>query len=123
MNILYLMLQLFHEQKEYIRGISAWNFNLEDLKSQAALVSIFTFLLCLFIYLIRWKIRHNWAWTSFSLWTFYCWQQIQDADISNAEEPKEISECFMVPAVGLSPLAANNSDGAPTLDKEVLFLS
>ncbi|XP_057447450.1 serine/threonine-protein kinase BLUS1 [Lotus japonicus] len=67
-------------QKEYIRGISAWNFNLEDLKSQAAL--------------------------------------IQDADISNAEEPKEISECFMVPAVGLSPLAANNSDGAPTLDKE-----
>ncbi|RZC10335.1 Serine/threonine-protein kinase fray2 isoform C [Glycine soja] len=25
-------------QKEYIRGISAWNFNLEDLKSQAALI-------------------------------------------------------------------------------------
>lgn len=28
-------------QQEYIRGISAWNFNLEDLKSQAALVSLF----------------------------------------------------------------------------------
>ena len=27
-------------QQEYIRGISAWNFNLEDLKNQAALVSI-----------------------------------------------------------------------------------
>ncbi|KAL0647916.1 hypothetical protein Bca4012_046207 [Brassica carinata] len=26
-------------QQEYIRGISAWNFNLEDLKSQAALIS------------------------------------------------------------------------------------
>lgn len=26
-------------QQEYIRGISAWNFNLEDLKNQAALVS------------------------------------------------------------------------------------
>lgn len=25
-------------QREYIRGISAWNFNLEDLKTQAALV-------------------------------------------------------------------------------------
>lgn len=25
-------------QQEYIRGISAWNFNLEDLKNQAALV-------------------------------------------------------------------------------------
>lgn len=27
-------------QQEYIRGISAWNFNLEDLKNQAALVCI-----------------------------------------------------------------------------------
>ena len=26
-------------QQEYIRGISAWNFDLEDLKNQAALVS------------------------------------------------------------------------------------
>ncbi|KAK1398210.1 hypothetical protein POM88_008073 [Heracleum sosnowskyi] len=25
-------------QQEYIRGISAWNFNLEDLKNQAALI-------------------------------------------------------------------------------------
>jgi len=25
-------------QQEYIRGISAWNFNLDDLKAQAALV-------------------------------------------------------------------------------------
>ncbi|CAI8594502.1 unnamed protein product [Vicia faba] len=33
---LYEMEQL--SQKEYIRGISAWNFNLEDLKSQAALI-------------------------------------------------------------------------------------
>lgn len=41
---------VLYVQKEYIRGISAWNFNLEDLKSQAALVSIVTFLLCL-IYL------------------------------------------------------------------------
>lgn len=30
-------------QQEYIRGISAWNFNLEDLKSQAALVSNFCY--------------------------------------------------------------------------------
>ncbi|BBH00414.1 Protein kinase superfamily protein [Prunus dulcis] len=28
---------IFYEQQEYIRGISAWNFNLEDLKNQAAL--------------------------------------------------------------------------------------
>ena len=27
-------------QKEYIRGISGWNFNLEDLKNAAALVRI-----------------------------------------------------------------------------------
>jgi len=44
--MLCLTMQLFQIQKEYIRGISAWNFNLEDLKSQAALVSIFTFLFC-----------------------------------------------------------------------------
>lgn len=25
-------------QQEYIRGVSAWNFNLEDLRNQAALV-------------------------------------------------------------------------------------
>ncbi|KAJ1416513.1 Protein kinase domain [Sesbania bispinosa] len=76
-------------QKEYIRGISAWNFNLEDLKSQAAL--------------------------------------IQDADMPNAEEPdmdkkqKDKSDDSRVPAEGLSPVAANHSDGAPTLDKEDEF--
>lgn len=32
-------------QQEYIRGISAWNFNLEDLKAQAALVRRFFFYL------------------------------------------------------------------------------
>ncbi|XP_027359541.1 serine/threonine-protein kinase BLUS1 isoform X4 [Abrus precatorius] len=73
-------------QKEYIRGISAWNFNLDDLKSQAAL--------------------------------------IQDDDIPNAEEPdrdkkqKNSLDDFRVPAEGLSAVAANHSDGAPTQDKE-----
>lgn len=76
-------------QKEYIRGISAWNFNLEDLKSQAAL--------------------------------------IQDADMPNAEEPdmdkkqKDKSDDSRVPVEGLSPVAANHSDGAPILDKEDEF--
>ncbi|KAL8550914.1 hypothetical protein ACS0TY_000116 [Phlomoides rotata] len=27
-----------HLQQEYIRGISAWNFNMEDLRNQAALI-------------------------------------------------------------------------------------
>jgi serine/threonine-protein kinase OSR1/STK39 len=31
-------MQLFAFQKEYIRGISGWNFNLEDLKNAAALI-------------------------------------------------------------------------------------
>ncbi|CAJ2665393.1 serine/threonine-protein kinase BLUS1 isoform X2 [Trifolium pratense] len=71
-------------QKEYIRGISAWNFNLEDLKSQAAL--------------------------------------IQDADMSNAEEPdtdkkkKDISNDLKVPTE--EPSASNHSDGTSTQDKE-----
>jgi serine/threonine-protein kinase OSR1/STK39 len=71
-------------QKEYIRGISAWNFNLEDLKSQAAL--------------------------------------IQDADMSNAEEPdtdkkkKDISNDLKVPAE--EPSASNHLDGRSTQDKE-----
>lgn len=30
-------------QKEYMRGISGWNFNLEDLKAQAALVILLAF--------------------------------------------------------------------------------
>lgn len=42
--------KLFYLQKEYIRGISAWNFNLEDLKSQAALVSIYILLVSDFIF-------------------------------------------------------------------------
>ncbi|KAK2365569.1 Protein kinase superfamily protein [Trifolium repens] len=71
-------------QKEYIRGISAWNFNLEDLKSQAAL--------------------------------------IQDADMSNAEEPdtdkkkKDISNDLKVSAE--EPSASNHLDGRSTQDKE-----
>ena len=34
----FLLTQVFAFQKEYIRGISGWNFNLEDLKTAAALV-------------------------------------------------------------------------------------
>lgn len=56
-----------------------------------------------------------------------CWQQIQDADMPNAEEPdmdkkqKDRSDDLRVPAEELS--AANHSDCASTLDKEVLLLS
>lgn len=32
-------------QNEYKRGVSAWNFDIEDLKAQAALVSIFASLI------------------------------------------------------------------------------
>lgn len=67
-NILYLMMQLFHMQKEYIRGISAWNFNLEDLKNQAALVSIFTFLFCLiYLFELDGLVSYSLAIISFSL--------------------------------------------------------
>lgn len=37
LNLIFKFIYFFLQQ-EYIRGISAWNFNLEDLKSQAALV-------------------------------------------------------------------------------------
>lgn len=56
-----------------------------------------------------------------------CWQQIQDADMPNAEEPdmdkkqKDRSDDLRVPAEELS--AANHTDCASTLDKEVLLLS
>lgn len=61
-------MQLFYMQKEYIRGISAWNFNLEDLKNQAALVSTLTFLFCL-IYLFEFdgQVSYSLAILSFSL--------------------------------------------------------
>lgn len=47
--------QFSYLQQEYIRGISAWNFNLEDLKNQAALVS--NVRLCLLIFFPVMKIN------------------------------------------------------------------
>lgn len=38
-KMIYMIYNFYFLQQEYIRGISAWNFNLEDLKRQAALVS------------------------------------------------------------------------------------
>jgi hypothetical protein len=58
---------------------------------------------------------------------FLCWQQIQDADMSNAEEPdtdkkkKDISNDLKVSAE--EPSASNHLDGRSTQDKEVLLLS
>ena len=38
--ILLLLLTSYCLQNEYKRGISGWNFNLEDMKAQASLVNI-----------------------------------------------------------------------------------
>lgn len=40
MSIKHIIQHIVNMQQEYIRGISAWNFNLEDLKNQAALVCL-----------------------------------------------------------------------------------
>lgn len=62
-------------QQEYIRGISAWNFNLEDLRNQAALVCHQPT-----DHLVNGSIL-----TPDSLRSFCC-LQIQDDPISNSED-------------------------------------
>lgn len=98
-------------QQEYIRGISAWNFNLEDLKNQAALVSSSTFLFDIcpmptggndFI------CQENVQLLYLTLSPALCCLQIQDYDvISNVEDPDgsnaALSHEVSLPMLKLSP--------------------
>lgn len=120
-----------HFQQEYIRGISAWNFNLEDLKSQAALVSSFFF--WTYAYIIIQKF-HYICGQDFPL-TFLpclalCYLQIQDFDgIPNAEDPdvsmkqKDRNNNVEPTAERLSHERANHSTTAPCHQVIVVFFS
>lgn len=58
-KMIYMIYNFYFLQQEYIRGISAWNFNLDDLKRQAALVSrsfIVNKLSMLFFFLHLWEL-------------------------------------------------------------------